>query len=42
MGHIIPAGTGLKKYKNLKLSSELEPVVEVKEQEIKVEEPGVE
>jgi DNA-directed RNA polymerase subunit beta' len=38
MGHLIPAGTGLKKYKSLALRSELEPVVEVKEEELKTEE----
>ncbi|NUM60650.1 MAG: hypothetical protein HUU44_00685, partial [Ignavibacteriaceae bacterium] len=41
MGHLIPAGTGLKKYKNLKLSSELEVVVESKEEEVKVEESSL-
>jgi DNA-directed RNA polymerase subunit beta' len=35
MGHLIPAGTGLKKYKKLALKSELEPVEEVVEEEVK-------
>jgi DNA-directed RNA polymerase subunit beta' len=42
MGHLIPAGTGLKKYKGLKLSTELELVAETKVEEIKIEESSVE
>ena len=41
MGHLIPAGTGLKKYRNVTLLNEIEPQVEVKEEEIKVEENKV-
>ena len=41
MGHLIPAGTGLKKYRNVTLLNEIEPPVEVKEEEIKVEENKV-
>ena len=41
MGHLIPAGTGLKKYRNVTLLNEIELPVEVKEEEIKVEENKV-
>jgi DNA-directed RNA polymerase subunit beta' len=41
MGHLIPAGTGLKKYRNVTLLNEIEPPVEVKEEELKVEENKV-
>jgi DNA-directed RNA polymerase subunit beta' len=41
MGHLIPAGTGLKKYRNVTLLNETETPVEVKEEEIKVEENKV-
>ncbi|HZW38897.1 MAG TPA: DNA-directed RNA polymerase subunit beta' [Ignavibacteriaceae bacterium] len=34
MGHLIPAGTGLKKYKSIMLKSEEEPVEERKEEEV--------
>ncbi|MGD8306567.1 MAG: DNA-directed RNA polymerase subunit beta' [Ignavibacteria bacterium] len=34
MGHLIPAGTGLKKYNNLILESEIEEAVESEEEEI--------
>ena len=41
MGHLIPAGTGLKKYKNVNLANEVEISEEVKEEEIKEEETKV-
>ena len=41
MGHLIPAGTGLKKYKNVTLANEVEISEEVKEEEIKEEETKV-
>jgi DNA-directed RNA polymerase subunit beta' len=42
MGHLIPAGTGLKKYRNLALKTEIEAVVESTEQELKTEASSVE
>ena len=42
MGHLIPAGTGLKKYRNIALKSEIEEVAEVKDEEVKTEEVKVE
>ncbi|MCW8961275.1 MAG: DNA-directed RNA polymerase subunit beta', partial [Ignavibacteriaceae bacterium] len=41
MGHLIPAGTGLKKYRKVTLLNEAETPVEVKEEELKVEENKV-
>jgi DNA-directed RNA polymerase subunit beta' len=41
MGHLIPAGTGLKKYRKVTLLNETETPVEVKEEELKVEENKV-
>ena len=41
MGHLIPAGTGLKKYRNVNLTNETEVSVDVKEEELKVEENKV-
>ena len=41
MGHLIPAGTGLKKYRNVTLTNETEVSVDVKEEELKVEENKV-
>jgi DNA-directed RNA polymerase subunit beta' len=41
MGHLIPAGTGLKKYRNVTLTNEIEVSEEVKEEELKVEENKV-
>jgi DNA-directed RNA polymerase subunit beta' len=42
MGHLIPAGTGLKKYRNLKLKTESEEKIESAEKELKVEESNIE
>jgi len=42
MGHLIPAGTGLKKYRVVSLKTEEEAASEVKEEELKTEETGVE
>lgn len=42
MGHLIPAGTGLKKYRNISLKSEIEVVAEVKDEEVKTAETSVE
>jgi DNA-directed RNA polymerase subunit beta' len=43
MGHLIPAGTGLKKYRKISLKSEnIEAVPEEKVEEIKVEQTNVE
>ena len=42
MGHLIPAGTGLKKYRNIELMSEIEVKDEVKDEEVKTEETSVE
>ncbi|MCW8805750.1 MAG: DNA-directed RNA polymerase subunit beta', partial [Ignavibacteriaceae bacterium] len=42
MGHLIPAGTGLKKYRNISLKTEIEVAAEVKEEEVKTEETSVE
>jgi len=42
MGHLIPAGTGLKKYRVVSLKIDEEPASEVKEEELKTEESGVE
>ncbi|MGB5528463.1 MAG: DNA-directed RNA polymerase subunit beta' [Ignavibacteriaceae bacterium] len=41
MGHLIPAGTGLKKYRNVALTNEAEVSAEGKEEELKVEENKV-
>ena len=41
MGHLIPAGTGLKKYKNVTLLNEIEVTEEPKEEELKTEENKV-
>jgi DNA-directed RNA polymerase subunit beta' len=41
MGHLIPAGTGLKKYRKVTLLNETETPVDVKEEELKVEENKV-
>jgi DNA-directed RNA polymerase subunit beta' len=41
MGHLIPAGTGLKKYRNITLANEAVVSEEVKEEELKVEETKV-
>jgi hypothetical protein len=37
MGHLIPAGTGLKKYRNVLLKNEITPPVETAEEPGKVE-----
>jgi len=42
MGHLIPAGTGLKKYKKLALKSEIEVAEVVSEEEVKAVEPATE
>ena len=42
MGHLIPAGTGLKKYKNISLKSEIEVVQEEKAEEVKTEQANAE
>jgi DNA-directed RNA polymerase subunit beta' len=41
MGHLIPAGTGLKKYKLVMLKNESGESAEIKEVEVKVEENTV-
>jgi DNA-directed RNA polymerase subunit beta' len=42
MGHLIPAGTGLKKYRIVSLKTEAETTSEVKEEVLKTEESGTE
>jgi len=42
MGHLIPAGTGLKKYRIVSLKTEELAAAEVKEEEFKTEESSVE
>lgn len=42
MGHLIPAGTGLKKYKNITLKTEIEPPAEIKQEELKEEAKDIE